>query len=47
MLPMLEELVRIKEETLQKQLKIIIWLWKKIRRDLLHLVVVERLNIEI
>jgi hypothetical protein len=38
---MLEELARIKEAISQRQLKITTWLLKKIKKDLLHLVVVE------
>jgi hypothetical protein len=37
MLLMQEERVRTKEETTQKQLKITIWHWKKIKKDLLRL----------
>jgi hypothetical protein len=38
---MLEGHVRIREAILQKLLKIITWLLKKIKKDLLHLVEVE------
>lgn len=44
MLLMLEVHVRIKEETLQKLLKTTIWLWKKIKKDLLPLMVIESTN---